>query len=127
MMMHQSLDSPRVQNSMQRPNYRVWGVYADDASHTTSVTRIGVRARSGPEVFPMTEQRERFTVGIAPSHGIIEAVRVRFPEAVFATLPTSDFDVLFHTSARVERYRVTARNRETPLHVCNEPLARSRP
>ena len=54
-----------------------------------------------------------------PSHGIVESLRTRFPEFVFAALPPGDFQVLVQSSTGVQRYTVAARDREQIMRVCN--------
>jgi hypothetical protein len=120
MLMHQPLDAAPVRRAMQEPGYRVWGDYVEGSLRTVTVGRIGLRPAAGSEIVAGDQRYERLFVGRAPSHGIIEPLRARFGEAVFDSLPSGDFDVLFHTTAGTERYHVSDKDRATLLHVCND-------
>jgi hypothetical protein len=117
--MHVSLDSLPVKRAMQESRYRVWGDFVSWSRRSVSVDRIAIHPMTGAEITPVGQQYERFFVGTAPSHGIIEPLRARFGEAVFDALPAGDFDVVFHTTAGRQTYHVTKQDRDTLLHVCN--------
>ena len=68
----------------------------------------------------MSVRDEKFYVGIAPSHGIVDPLRNRFPEFTFDSLPSDDFEIVANTNTGVLRYRVTAADRHLVMHVCNE-------
>jgi len=118
MMNHQLLDAARVQTSLAA-GYRIWASYTDSSRRTISVDHITIQAKGQRELRSVASREERLTLGTAPSHGIIEAVRVRFPEFTFSHLPEQDFYVILHTSAGVQRYLVTQSDRTRLMGVCN--------
>ena len=116
---HWPLDAPGVIKAMT-PDYRIWAVYKDQADRTVSLTRIGVRPLGGAERAPARiRDWERLFLGVGASHGIIEPLRLRAGEAIFDELPSSDFQIILHTTAGVHRYTVTATDRAARLRVCN--------
>jgi hypothetical protein len=79
-----------------------------------------VRSRTR-EILPIAERDERLSLGTVPSHGIVEALRVRFPEYLFDRLPSDPFVVVVETSSGADQFRVTPRNHTGLIRVCNEP------
>jgi len=115
--MHQPLDAPGVKQAM-RPGYRIWFVPTPGAPFAPAVTNVTVRFRSG-EITPVGEHDERFFLGTVPSHGIIEALRARFPEFEFDRLPPDNFVVLVGTSSGTQTFTVSQRDRLMSIRVCN--------
>jgi hypothetical protein len=119
-MNHQPLDAVRVRTSL-RDGYRIWASYTDSSRRDVSVSDITIQATGTRELRPAASREERLALGIASSHGIIEAVRVRFPEFTFPTLPEHDFYVVLHTTVGIQRYHVTPTDRTRLMGVCNGP------
>jgi hypothetical protein len=79
-----------------------------------------VRIRSAArEIAPVAERNERFFLGTVPSHGMVEALRPRFPEFVFERWPQDAFDVVVGTSRGTQGFTVTHRERTALMRVCN--------
>lgn len=119
-MNHQPLDASRVMTAL-RDGYRIWVTYTDGSSRRVSVSRISLRTSRQPELQPIAVHDERLFVGIAPSHGLVEAVRARFPEFEFPDLPSRNFTVVLHTSAGLQQYAVTDNDGKRMMRVCNDP------
>jgi len=119
-MNHQPLDAVRVQRSLA-DGYRIWTSYTDNSRRNVSVNDITIQSTDQRELRSVASRDERLTLGIASSHGIIEAIRARFPEFIFTNLPEHDFHVVLHTSVGVQRYRVTSSDRTRLMGVCNGP------
>jgi hypothetical protein len=119
LMNHQPLDAQRVQTAA-RGGYRIWASRTDISSGATRVEQITIRSGRQPEIKALSVREERLTLGIAPSHGIVEPVRVRFPEFEFPDLPQQDFWVVVRTNNGIQRYSVTATDRTKLLRVCNQ-------
>jgi hypothetical protein len=117
-MNHLSFDTERVRTAL-KDGYRVWISRQDSATSSIAVDDVGIRAEHQPELKPVGMRDERLTLGIAPSHGIIEAVRVRFPEFEFSAMPDHDFTIVLYTNRGIQRYRVTAHNRSGLIPICN--------
>jgi hypothetical protein len=115
--MHQPLDAPGVKRAM-RPGYRIWFVRKPEALFPAAITHVTVRSTAG-EIMPVAEHDERLFLGTVPSHGIIEALRARFPEFVFDRLPPDSFVVIVGTSRGTQRFAVTRRDRMASIRVCN--------
>jgi hypothetical protein len=67
---------------------------------------------------PVRDRPFQLTVGILPAHGILDEVRWRNWEWIFDQLPAGEFQVIVETSAGVQRYTVTERDRATLTRVC---------
>lgn len=119
-MNHQPLDAARVQTSLA-DGYRIWASYTDRSRRNVSINDITIQRTDKVELRSVGSRDERLALGIASSHGLIEAVRARFPEFIFANLPDRDFHVVLHTSVGVQRYRVTPSDRARLIGVCNGP------
>jgi hypothetical protein len=118
-MMHVPLDAVVVKRAMQSSDYRIWAAYVIGSSAKVSVRQIVIHETTGTEIAPLGHRYERFFVGLAPSHGIIEPLRDRFDEAIFDRVPDGNFDVVLRTTAGNQIYHVTHQTRGTLLHVCN--------
>jgi hypothetical protein len=110
---------PGLDRSLQ-PGYRVWFVRKPTARQTASIERVELRKRAS--ILRASSIRdERLFVARAPSHGIIEPLRARFPEYVFESAPAAGYDVVARTDAGEQRYHVTEQDREAVMNVCNPP------
>jgi hypothetical protein len=118
MMNHQPIDARRVQTAI-RAGYRVWASYTDLSPRTIRIEQMTVRSAQRPEIKPASIRDERLSLGIAPSHGIVEAVRVRFPEFEFLDLPHQDFWLVLRTNRGLQRYLVPQNRRLKLVRVCN--------
>jgi len=117
--MHQSLEAKGVRTAL-RGGYRICAFSSAPTLNALTIDRISVRARGGPRIEATEVRRERLFLGTVASHGIIEPLRARFPEFIFATLPPGPFDVVLHMPTGVQRYRVTDEDRSRLIGVCNE-------
>ena len=118
--MHQPMDALRVKTAMHLPGVRIWIAYTvEGVGSATSVDRITVRPANGAEIEPTDVRWRRLSLGIAPSHGIIEPLRARFPEFVFSALPTGPIQLVLHTNHGIQRYGVAEAARSTLIRVCN--------
>lgn len=104
-LMHQPLDAPGVKQAM-RPGHRMWFGRTPDAPLNVAITQVRVRFATG-EIAPVAERNERLFLGTVPSHGIIEALRARFPEFLFDQLPSGKFVVVLGTSRERNNSRLT--------------------
>ena len=105
---------------MHLPGYRIWvATTIEGVGSHQSVDRIAVQPATGAEEAAIDVRRRRLTLGIAGSHGIIEPLRVRFPEWIFSDLPAENFQVVLYTNTGVERYPVAHRDPTMLLRVCN--------
>jgi hypothetical protein len=99
---------------------RIWADYAVNGRRTISVDGIVV-ATSHPHsiVRPIAVKSPRLFLGRAPSHGIVESLRFRPGERTFERLPAGDLTVILRTSAGVQEYPLTEKDRTKLLRVCN--------
>ena len=67
---------------------------------------------------PARERPFQLTVRHLPAHGIINEVRWRFWEWIFDQLPAGEFQVVLDTTAGVQRYTVTDKDRAKLMRVC---------
>jgi hypothetical protein len=109
---------PGVRTAL-RDGYRLWLAYSPSSPTNISIDRITIRTHGGAVLQPTDVRRERLFIGTVPSDGIIEPLRARFQEFVFPAVPSGDVDVMLHTSAGVQRYEVTERDRLRLIRVCN--------
>jgi hypothetical protein len=119
-MMHQPMDAARVRTAMHLPGFRVWvAPTTEGVASTLTIDRITVQPPTGAELAAAEVRWRRLALGIAPSHGIIEPLRARFPEFVFPDLPAGNLQIVLHTTAGVQRYTVTEPARSALIRVCN--------
>lgn len=119
-LMHQPFDAARVRTAMHLPGFRIWvAPTIEGVGANVSVDRVTVRPANGVELAASAVRWRRLTLGIAGSHGIIEPLRVRFPEWVFSDLPEDRLQIVLHTNAGIQRYAVTRADWSTLIRVCN--------
>jgi len=117
MQMHLPFDASMAERQMTT-TYRIWADYALEGRRNVSIDRIVLEGPDEKPIEPIDARTSTFTLGHVPSHGIIEALRFRPGESTFDHLPPDDFRVILRTSAGLQRYRVTKRDRTTLLRVC---------
>jgi hypothetical protein len=120
--MHQPFDVSNVRGDVASPDYRIWAQYVLEGRRTVSVDRAVLQAIDNEGinavVQPVRDRSFQLTVGHLPAHGIMDEVRWRNWEWIFDRLPGSEFDVILETSAGVQRYRVTSRERAALMKIC---------
>jgi hypothetical protein len=117
-LMNQPLEAVGVRGAM-KPGYRIWLVRKRGARTDYILNTVRIRSR-GSDQLPAQVRADKFFLGKVPSHGIIDALRDRRPEFTFSDLPVDGFEVLVDTSAGVQRYQVTQRERDTMMSVCTK-------
>jgi hypothetical protein len=120
--MHQPFDASKVPRDLAAPDYRVWMQYALAGRRTVSVKHVVLRplgkGAMSAVIQPVRERPSQLTVGTLPAHGIIDEVRWRSWEWIFDHLPVGDFQVILETSAGMQRYTVTGKDRAALMRVC---------
>jgi len=120
--MHQPFEPVNITSDIGAPDYRVWLQYAPSGRRTLTVNRVSLQATSGAAgeraIEPIRERRSQLTVGAIPAHGIITDVRWRGWEWTFGRIPSCEFQVVLETTAGVQRYRVTSKERAGRMRVC---------
>lgn len=120
--MHQPFDVSKVRGDVASRDYRIWAQYVLDGRRTVSVERVvlqGIDDNGRSAVIqPARDRPFQLTVGHLPAHGIMDELRWRFWEWIFDRLPVGEFHVILETSAGVQRYRVTSRDRAALTKIC---------
>ena len=103
-------------------DYRIWAQYTLEGRRTVSVDHV-VLQEAGKHgmhavILPVRDRPFQLTVGHLPAHGIVNEVRFGNWEWTFDRIPVNEFHVILETSAGVQRYRVTARDRNALMRIC---------
>jgi hypothetical protein len=101
--------------------YHLWLQYTLHASRTLTVRRLllqPARSHNRRVIEPIGERPFQLAARTRPAHGIVTEVRWRQYEWLFDHIPNDDFDVIVHTTAGTERFRVADRHRHMKMRVC---------
>ena len=120
--MRRPFDASMVTPEMTEPTFRVWLQYTLYGRRTISVDDVVLQpaGRNGARdaMRPFRQQPFELTIGHLPAHGIVDAVRFRWTQWTFDRLPAGPFDVILSTTAGVQRYTVTDKDRSASFRVC---------
>jgi hypothetical protein len=120
--MHQPFDVSNVRGDVAALDYRIWVQYILEGRRTVSVDRVVLQQIDhkgrNTVIQPVRARPFQLTVGHLPAHGIMTEVRWRNWEWIFDRLPVGEFHVVLETSAGVQRYRVTSRDRAASMKIC---------
>jgi hypothetical protein len=120
--MHQPFDVSKLRGDVAAPDYRIWAQYVLEGRRTVSIDRVVLQGTDNKGmnavIQPVRDRPFQLTVGHLPAHGIMDEVRWRNWEWIFDRLPVSEFHVILETSAGVQRYRVTSRERAALMRIC---------